>query len=278
MAPFNHSGAGSSHRRWGDRRIRMWAALVAAGAFLAVATLTNPGAAQQTTDEKFSNDDLIIQSRDRLAVCVQPTSTVGLSAAEVRDSVEAILASAAQDPGWAPRGFAKGPVAVDVGCPTSPVLLVPGVQVSGTTRMTPVNRQTARPSKYRLHVYILPSSNISALFGSDRYPLGRVEAEQFICIPDARCDAVTDGLYVSEGETKDNTYLRSAVEGALGLSVPPPPPTPTGRRIGTRPADRRSVPTATPSSSPQPSSHSGGDRDVHPTGRAIVPSNPDAST
>jgi hypothetical protein len=164
--------------------------------------------------------------RDRLAICVQPVAGAGVTPQEARSLVEGALSAVAQHPNWAPAGLAIAAPTTEIGCPTGPQLLQPGVAFDGKASLKNGERSTpqvARASRFRAFVFILPDGQSSQLFANTAR---RTAAQEILCAGKV-CAEVTTGLYLSPPELRDPQVLRAALERAIGLEPAVPFEAPT---------------------------------------------------
>jgi hypothetical protein len=235
----------------GRTRWLVWLFVVLAGAVFVGATWSRLSAHQDAqsssqTDKPATNSPgrLMTHTRDRLAICVDVAGSASLNATTLRGTVQTVLASLQVKPRWVQQGLNKGSPLVEVGCQHEPVMLQPGVIVSKSvtsTRFVPSVPIVREPSKYVVMLFVLSDVDIDRLFFNTP-PSRRTSEEEVVCPPnvtpspvmgwrDSRCSVVTTGLYVSEGEVRDEGVVSNALGLSLGVldrrTVGEPSPTPS---------------------------------------------------
>lgn len=131
---------------------------------------------------------LLVTTRSRLAVCVEPVGqNVGRAAvaATIRTHLEALR----RLPVYAEARYDIAPFAVAAGCPAQPALLASGDasdQNGGPQRILAVGKA----SPYRTMVFVVPEADVWRMFGNG-YPL---HAQESICAG-SDCYEVTTALY-----------------------------------------------------------------------------------
>ncbi|HSH80694.1 MAG TPA: hypothetical protein VLA19_19375 [Herpetosiphonaceae bacterium] len=175
-------------------------------------------------------NSLLTAGRDRLAVCVQPLSGA-ISPDEARAPVEAVLPAALQHPWWVADGLAAPVVETNCAPTATPFLLQPGAtSILGKPSGNFNSLDVTQPARFRLFVFVLPQTQIRAIFGDSPY---RVAPQEFLC-REHQCSEVTTGIYVSPEELRDAAFLKLALQRGLGLERPVPegrvdPSLPRGR-------------------------------------------------
>jgi hypothetical protein len=168
---------------------------------------------QEPSDTLVSNG-LLAASRNQLAVCVHAAAGASFGADEARTRVQAALTDVIRDPLWS--GDAKtGLPVVDIGCPSEPYLLQPGVSYGGKPIGDPSVQAVETASPYRVFVFVLPPAELSRIFGDTGSSI-RVEPQEFLCEGDV-CAEVTTGLYLSPEELADPDFLEGWPRKTLGL-------------------------------------------------------------
>ncbi len=173
--------------------------------------------AQVTGDHDAIGRALRVDSRAELTLCVDREGAVPSDAQvnRVRDALGGALAAATDSPYEYPNPT------VGEGCPPPVVLFGEKLDYGHRYSLVPARllESTSDASRYRIHVYVLPSTVYESTFGGDPYA---TTAEERICEGDV-CLWVTQGLYITPGTNEDT--IRRALRAMLGLNPPLPDPT-----------------------------------------------------
>lgn len=184
-------------------------------------------APSQAVDNPYGH--LLTANRDRLAVCVQALSGAALPG-EAQAAIQGVVPAALRHPWWDSR-LPAPTVETDCAPAATPFLLQPGAaSIKGKPAGDFRSLYVARPSRFRLFVFVLPQAQITALFGDSPY---RTAPQEFLC-REHTCDEVTTGIYVSPWELRDAAFLKLALQRGIGLENPVPaervdPSAPRGR-------------------------------------------------
>lgn len=191
MADRRHARE-SRHSSWLRRLLlpTVVAQVVAIGAII----LVGASVARSKQESTVGTTPLGVGSRDRLAICIQPTEGLTLGNDEAIAVAEAAFAELEKHPGWpvyAP--YAVGGPQVDLDCPTVPTFLrLVDSSFPPSTPTTRPGRSAATvvrtPGPYRTYVVVLPDARLTVLLVPDL--LGRRSAEEDMC-EGASCAEVT---------------------------------------------------------------------------------------
>lgn len=178
---------------------------------VAVSALTEPSSQ--------SGDSLLVQSRERLEVCVQGAAgfAVGSNADEhVARAIDLVR----QHENWAQSGYEKGGgPSVAEGCQAEPYLLHPGVSFrDGVSVGELVIPRVDQPSKYRLYVFVVSPETLSTIIQGNLDV--RRAPQEAVCSEGGLCNTVTTGVYVTAAELADAGRLSTILIEGLEL-VPP---------------------------------------------------------
>lgn len=225
------------------------------GLVVAAVVLVGASVARSAQESQVGRSPLGVDTRDRLAVCIQLMEDVQFDTDIAIGSAHAAFAELEKYPRWswyAP--YAVGGVQIDLGCPTIPILFRPliGVYPPSQPQTRPGSAagtivETASP--YRSYVVVLPDKRMSEVLVPELE--GRRSTEETLC-PDNNCVEVTSGIYVSRTEFLNPSILGAALAIGLGIdgqaTEASPSPLPD-RGIGAEnytPSPRTPKPTGSP--------------------------------
>jgi hypothetical protein len=163
----------------------------------------------------FVEGALRTANRDRLAVCVDVVDGVA-SPEHARDSVKDAIDSVYYTPRWdRPELRNKRPV-VDIGCPSSPLVLRTGV-ISGKTG-TGLMAESAsatvdEASYYALFVFVIADTTMSDVFRDAQHFASQEWFKHSIHL----VDTVTTGIYLTPADLADEQLIADCMTLLLGL-------------------------------------------------------------
>ena len=212
--------------RWAGLGLSLAVVAAVAGITLGVTTLLGitfqgKGEAQQEVGAQLVEGALLTSNRDRLAICVDAVGVDPSVETKAKASIEAALIEVAKHPYWEPAGYAvaESPV-VDVGCPSPPAVLRPGVEIEqmGEGRIFVLPFPCVKEaSSYAEFVFILPPAEIERIFGKD--PELTLADQETFC-GEGGSVGVTGGLYLTAADLEDTTVLAEKLKRAVGLWYP----------------------------------------------------------
>ena len=120
--------------RWAGLGVSVAVVAAVAGITLGVTTLLGvtfqgSGEAQESLGSQRVEGLLITANRDRLAICVQAVGVDRSVEATAKSAIETALIEVAKHPRWEASGLGVASPVVDIGCPSPPSVLRPGVKI-----------------------------------------------------------------------------------------------------------------------------------------------------
>jgi hypothetical protein len=220
--------------RWAGVAISLAVVAAVAGITLGVITLLGvtfqgSGEAQQPPGAQRVEGPLLTANRDRLAICVDAVGSAGdfqiaggaaALEASAKSTVEAALTDVAKHPQWESSGLGLAPPLVDIGCPSPPAVLRPGVEIEqmGKGRIFVLPFPCVEEaSSYAEFVFILPPAEIERVFGKD--PELTLADQETFC-GEGGSVGVTGGLYLTPADLDDVPTLAEKLERAIGVWYP----------------------------------------------------------
>jgi len=210
---------------------------VAAGVSYGAAALIGGLPSERVVDSQDANP----QPRITAGICVESIAFDAdgkVSKADIQEASNAVpviqstfAEVSATNPYW-DSAIGKAPLVVDAGCPSLPLPATSGLAWAGDVPAGGRGVQTvARPSRYPLFLYILPSAvDIEVLLGS---PIAREAIQEMKCLdPKAtgactdrsvRCEEcttveVTRAIYLTQDEVATSSpMLHDLIESGFGL-------------------------------------------------------------
>jgi hypothetical protein len=192
-------------------------------------TFQGSGEAQQGDASMLKKGLLGTANRDRLAICLDAVGTDaafqtagGAAALEAsaKSGLEAALPEVAKDPRWEASGLGVASPLVDIGCPSPPAVLRPGVEIEqmGQGRIFVLPHPCVKEaSSYAEFVFILPPAEIERIFGKD--PELTLADQETFC-GEGGSVGVTGGLYLTPADLDDLNLLTAKLKRAVGLWEP----------------------------------------------------------
>lgn len=178
-------------------------------------TVTHSHTESQVT---LSGNALLASNRSELAFCIDKADLEqDISLERLADNLQIALAKVKDAPRWREIGYDQFSMKVDVGCPRKPYLLQPGAThplLSGEAPTVQIP-MTDKPSPYRVHVYIVPQTEIQDSFGLADM---RSSAEEMLCTGNV-CYEVTSGIYLTLQDATNLQILQNRVERVLAIDL-----------------------------------------------------------
>ena len=207
-----------------NRRRARWFLLVVLGALLPLFLWSRSGDALEDGRAPFRPDGLKAASRDRLALCVQGIDGATVDGETAIASVRTALQRAQRQPAWSILKISDGPAVVAYGCPLPPVLEPSGPVVSFMVHDL-TSRRVDVASAYRVFLFVMREADVQRAFGTDTL-YSRAANEEMLCAPaqtvtGERCQSVTTGVYLTQGELNDPAALEYAILRGLELTSIP---------------------------------------------------------
>jgi hypothetical protein len=134
--------------------------------------------------------------------------------------VKNALGDAQKHPNWANSGYSKGggPRVEADGCSSDPYFLRPGVDfVDGVLVGEMLLPLVETASPYRLFVFAVSEKTRDTIIKGE---LDVRRAPQEVICADGTCTTITTGIYVTDSELADKTFLSRTL--AEGLELAPP--------------------------------------------------------
>lgn len=183
-----------------------------------------------TPSPSRASSALLAPNRAALAACVAGVGPAAVAVPTARQRIEQALTGLSQQPVWGKAGLAVVPRVVDIGCPSEPYLLQPGVTWEDGVPITGAGPRVETASSYRLFVFVLPPDELSHVIRG-RHDI-RTAAQELLC-RGHQCAEVSTGLYLTPDEVSNNAFLQEWLAKGLGLeppvALPPNAPVPVQR-------------------------------------------------
>ncbi len=185
-------------------------------------TFQGTGEAQQGSGSQRVEGALLTANRDRLAICVQAVGVDRSVEATAKSAIETALIEVAKHPRWEPSGLGVASPVVDVGCPSPPAVLRPGVEIErlgkGLGVLTLPFPCVEEASVYKEFVFIMSPAELERIFGKD--PELTLSGQETFCGGQYGNTGVTGGLYLTAADLNDLNLLTEKLKRTVGLWEP----------------------------------------------------------
>ena len=185
-------------------------------------TFQGSGEAQESLGSQGKKGLLITANRDRLAICVQAVGVDASLEATAKSAIETALVEVAKHPSWEASGLGVASPVVDIGCPSPPAVLRPGVEIErlgkGLGVLTSPYPCVEEASYYKEFVFIVSPAELERIFGKD--PELTLSQQEVFCGGASGNTGVTGGMYLTPADLDDLNLLTEKLKRTVGLWEP----------------------------------------------------------